>query len=126
MTTPSLEFSEYVLEFLEPILPIKTGRFFGGVGISCHSVQFAMIMGNSLYFVVDDESRKKYQQAGMRPFSYSTKKGEIQVRRYFEVPEEILTDIEQLQLWANEAVGIAGKSQRNKVGRKNRLSSTKR
>lgn len=59
-----------------------------------------MIMGNSLYFAVDEGTRKKYEQAGMRPFSYMTKKGRVQVRKYFELPEDVLTDPEQLRLWA--------------------------
>ncbi|MBI3608155.1 MAG: TfoX/Sxy family protein [Nitrospirae bacterium] len=83
--TASIEYTEYVLELLEPIGPVRTGRFFGGVGISNGSVQFAMIMGNSLYFAVDEDTRKKYEQAGMQPFSYMTKKGRVQVRKYFEL-----------------------------------------
>lgn len=69
-----------------------------------------MIMGNSLYFVVDEGTRKKYEQAGMQPFSYATKKGRIQVRKYFEVPEEVLTDPAQRRIWANEAIGVARKT----------------
>lgn len=52
----SAEYTEYGLELLEPICPVRTGRFFGGVGISNGSVQFAMIMGNCLYFAVDDDT----------------------------------------------------------------------
>lgn len=115
MTTPSAEYTEYVLELLEPIGPIQTGRFFGGVGISNGFVQFAMLMGNSLYFVVDEDTREKYEQAGMQSFSYMTKKGRIQVRRYFELPEDILSAPEQLRLWASEAMSIAGKTKPNKA-----------
>ena len=71
-----------------------------------------MIMGNSLYFAVDEESRKKYVQAGMQPFSYMTKKGRVQVRKYFELPEEVLTDLQQLQLWASESLRVAAKTKK--------------
>ena len=112
----SSEYTEYVLELLKPIGPVRAGRFFGGVGISNGSLQFAMIMGNSLYFAVDDDTRGKYEQAGMQPFSYMTKKGRVQVRKYFELPEDVLTDPEQLRLWTNEAVRVAGKTKkRNKT-----------
>jgi DNA transformation protein and related proteins len=117
LTTPSAEYVDYVLEHLQSIAPAQTSPFFGGVGISNGFVQFAMMMGNSLYFVVDDDSRKKYEQAGMQPFSYLTKKGRVQVRRYFEVPEEVLTDSEQLRHWANEAMLVADKTKKpNKLG----------
>jgi DNA transformation protein and related proteins len=110
VTTPSTEYTEYILESLKPIGPVQTGRFFGGVGISNGFAQFAMIMGNRLYFVTDENSRNKYVQAGMQPFSYMTQKGQVQVRRYFELPENILTDVEQLRLWASEAMNIASKT----------------
>ena len=114
--TATTGYTEYVLELLEPIGPVRTARFFGGVGISKGSLQFAMIMGNSLYFAVDDDSRKKYEQAGMQPFSYMTKKGRIQVRRYFELPEDVLTDPAQLRLWASEAMRVASQpKKRNKT-----------
>lgn len=112
--TASTEFTEYVLEFLGPLFPVRIARFFGGVGIYCDSVQFAMIMHNTLYFAVDDDSRQKYTQAGMQPFSYLTKKGSVQVRKYMELPEDILDDPEQLQIWANEALQVAYNTQKPK------------
>lgn len=118
--TASAEYTEYVLELLEPIGPVRTGRFFGGVGISKGSLQFAMIMGNSLYFAVDDNTREKYEEAGMQPFSYMTKKGWVQVRRYFELPEDVLTDPEQLRRWAEESIQAAGKTKKPKAQNRTR------
>ncbi|MEQ1590061.1 MAG: TfoX/Sxy family protein [Gallionella sp.] len=111
--SPSAEYVEYVLELLEPIGLLRTSRFFGGVGLYFNSIQFSMMMGNSLYFVVDETTRGKYEQAGMRPFSYMTKKRRIFVRKYFELPEDILTDSEQLRLWASEAIHVAGKTKKH-------------
>lgn len=113
----STKYTEYVLELLEPLGPLRTARFFGGVGLSIGNAQFAMIMGNSLYFVVDDNTRPKYEKAGMAPFSYLTKKGQVQVRRYFELPEEILTDTQALKLWAAESIKLAARDKKPKSNR---------
>jgi DNA transformation protein and related proteins len=112
--TASAEYTEYVLEFLESLFPVNIKRFFGGAGLYVDGIQFAMIMHNTLYFAVNVETRKKYEQAGMQSFSYMTKKGLIQVRKYYELPEEILADPEQLQLWANEAILVANKTKKPK------------
>ncbi len=48
----------------------------------------------------------------MQSFSYLTKKGRVQVRKYYELPEEVLTDPAQLRLWADEAMGIARKTKK--------------
>ncbi len=103
----SPEFVQYVAELLEPMGPLKTGRFFGGVALKRDGVQFAMVMGNSLYFVVNDHTRAKYEEAGMQAFSYLTQRGRVQVRKYFASPPELLDDPDQLRLWAREAVDAA-------------------
>jgi hypothetical protein len=43
------DYVDFVLEQLEPIRDVTSGRFFGGGGLSARAVQLAMIMGNSLY-----------------------------------------------------------------------------
>jgi len=111
---PSTEYTEYVLELLAPIGQIHTTQFFGGVGVYYGSVQFAMMIGNTLYFVTDENTRTKYEQAGKQPFSYMTKKGHVLVRRYYELPEEVLTEAGQLRVWANESIAIAARTQKPK------------
>ena len=66
----SKELIEYIMELLEPVAAIEGSKFFGGYGIKNYATQFAMIMGNSLYFVVDDSTRHKYEKLSMKPFSY--------------------------------------------------------
>ena len=105
----STEFTTYILDRLHVLGPIETRRFFGGVGLLADTTQFAMIMENTVYFVVNDATRAKYEQAGMQCFSYSTKTKLVQVRRYFALPEEILEDQDALQIWAGEAMLAARK-----------------
>ena len=112
--TASNEFIEYVMELLEPIAVMDGGKFFGGFGIKSNSIQFAMIMDNSLYFVVNDETRPKYEKLKKKPFSYQTKKGTVNVKRYYEVPEDLFDEPDDLIKWAKESIDIAHKTQRKK------------
>ncbi len=80
-----------------------------------------IIMGNSLYFTVDDSTREKYEKAGMNPFSYVTKKGRIFVRSYFELPEDVLNDAESLRLWAIESIIIADKKKKPTRSRRQKV-----
>ncbi len=90
-----------------------------------------MIMGNSLYFVVDDSTREKYEKMGSGCFSYLTKKGRVQVKKYYAVPAELIEDQEQLVLLAREAIRVAGfqsnkkktSANRSKPSRSKRTSS---
>ncbi len=118
MGTSSPDFIAFVMELLEPISAIEAGKFFGGYGIKSQSVQFAMIMGNTLYFVVNDNTRPEYEEAGSKPFSYQTKKGERFVKRYYQVPPELLEDQDELLIWAKESIGIAKATSKKKPGLK--------
>lgn len=109
MTGSTKEYIEYVLELLEPINVISSGKFFGGQGVSCDSVQFAMIMGNSLFFVVDDSSRGKYIEKGAECFWYTKKTGKVNVKKYHEVPGELFDEPSVLLEWARESIVIAKK-----------------
>ena len=43
----------------------------------------------------------------MQPFTYSTRKKQVTVRRYYEVPEDVLMDPDELRLWARQAINFA-------------------
>lgn len=109
MTGSTQEYVGYILELLEPLNALSSGRFFGGIGLKSDSVQFAMIMGNALFFVVDTSTRPKYEESGMGCFWYKTKKKKVDVKKYYEVPGDLLDDQETLVAWARESIQVARK-----------------
>ena len=112
MIASSSDYVEYIMEQLAAIAGVTSGRFFGGTGLSVNSAQFAMVMGNSLYFAVDSATRPKYEQMGSSCFSYNTKNGRVQVKRYFQVPADALEDQGTLVALATEAIQVALKSKK--------------
>ena len=79
------EFVAFISEIFEPLGPLAAGRFFGGHAFKLDGTQFAMVMGNTLYLKVDDETRPAYRDAGAEAFSYTTKKGRVMVESYYAV-----------------------------------------
>ena len=57
---------------------------------------------------MDDSSRPVYEKKGSKPFSYATKNGVVQVRKYYAAPAELLDDPAQLLVWARQAISAAG------------------
>ncbi len=66
-----------------------------------------MIMDNTLYFCVNHQTRIKYETNQMKPFSYSTKKGQVKVEKYYAVPADVLENHGELVAWAKEAIQTA-------------------
>ena len=105
--TVSREFTRYIMDLLAPLGHIESRRLFGGVGIKHNDTQFAMIVDNLLYFVVDDATREKYRAANSKPFSYNSKRGRVVVQRYYQVPHELFEQRRTLLQWASESLDIA-------------------
>jgi len=103
----SKEFVSHVRELLSSIGELSDGSFFGGHALKHGGRQFAMIMGNTLYLRVDDQTRPGYEAKGSKPFSYSTKVRRVEVRTYYAAPEELLESKPELLAWARQAIRAA-------------------
>jgi DNA transformation protein and related proteins len=110
----SAGFADFVKDQLAPVRSLTSGRFFGGVGLSADGVQFAMVMDHALYFVVSDATRGRYEDMGSSCFSYATKKGRVDVKKYYEVPAEFLEDQDRLLELASESIDVARKAKKSK------------
>lgn len=97
----------YVTDLLSEHGEVHSKRFFGGVGLVARGRQFAMVMKDTLYFCASARTRPRFEEHGMEPFSYLTKRGRVQVRRYYEVPVAVLEDSEQLKHWIDRAIADA-------------------
>ncbi len=114
----SEEYLDYVVDQLGCIGEVAAKRMFGGVGLYHDGLFFGLIASDLLYFKVDDENRPDYQTAGARPFqpygdeSYSM--------GYYEVPVDVLEDVDQLKKWARGAVDAAARKAASGKRRKKR------
>jgi DNA transformation protein len=112
----SEEYLDYVVDQLGCIGEVDSKRMFGGVGLYRDGFFFGLIAGDVLYFKVDDENRSDYVAAGSRAFqpygeeSYSM--------GYYEVPVDVLEDLDKLRVWANAAVAAAQRKTRRKSSSK--------
>lgn len=100
----SEEFVAYVQELFTPLGSLHHGKFFGGHAMKHGGKQFAMIMGNTLYFRVSEKTLPEFERKGSLPFSYSTRNGVVQVRKYYSAPEELFEDQDLLLTWARQAI----------------------
>ena len=114
----SEEYLDYVVDQLGCIGEVTAKRMFGGVGLYHEGLFFGLIASDMLYFKVDDENRRDFETAGAKPFqpygeeSYSM--------GYYEVPVDVLENMDQLKVWAGGAVAAAERKASSRKGRKKR------
>lgn len=98
-------FTDFVVGQLEGCGAISTKRMFGGVGIYCGDVFFALIDNDILYLKVDDVNRPDFVRAGSAPFRpYGDDRETMQ---YYAVPANVIEDAEELAQWGRKAIAAA-------------------
>jgi DNA transformation protein len=80
---------------------------FGGAGIYCEGVMFALIADEMLYFKSDDLTRPDFQAEGLAPFAYRTRHGTHTLTSYWRAPDRCLDDLEAMAEWASKARSAA-------------------
>ncbi len=83
---------------------------FGGFGVYSGAQIFAMVIKDRLYFRVGQSNQAEYESAGMSPFTYAGKDGKLVRVSYWEVPEEVLEDDEDLIFWFRKSLAEANKA----------------
>ena len=89
---------------------VTARSMFGGVGIYCQGLFFALIDDDTLYLKVDDMTRPDFDRIGSEPFRpYGDDSHGMQ---YYALPAELLEDRTELRAWVERAVGAARRKAR--------------
>jgi DNA transformation protein len=114
----SASYRDYVTDQVEQACDrsIRTNRMFGGVGIYAGELFFAIMADETLYFKVDESNRPAYEKADMKPFAPFPDKDHIM--GYYQLPEEVLDDVEELKLWVDKALEVAERAGKQRKPKK--------
>ena len=116
----SPEFQAFVAELLAPVGPVAIRRMFGGAGAFYDDVMFALIIGEVLYFKVDDTNRADFEAGGKGPFSYQTKHGRRALGGYFELPDDMFEAPDEFAVWARRSIDVALRARAAKPSKRRR------
>lgn len=103
-------FLTHVQDRLKVCGPLSYKNMFGGFGVYSGSQIFAMVIKDRLYFRVGQSNQAEYESSGMAPFTYAGKDGKLVRVSYWEVPEEVLEDDEDLVFWFRKSLAEANKA----------------
>ena len=114
----TVAYREYVLDQLGRVTSVTARGMFGGVGIYARDLFFALIDDDTVFFKVDEVTRPEHLERGMRPFMPGDDPSQT-MGGYYELPGEVLEDVETLRPWVEAAVAVARRAKAAK-GRKKR------
>ncbi len=96
-----------VKDVFAPFGKITVRRMFGGAGVYCDGLMFAIIGDDDLWLKVDDVTRATFEAAGLAAFTYDMKDGRSARMSYYGAPEEIFDDHGALEEWTRLALEAA-------------------
>ncbi|MEO6434413.1 MAG: TfoX/Sxy family protein [Tepidisphaeraceae bacterium] len=96
---------QFVLDQLRGLEGVEARSMFGGHGLYQGERFFGIVHDGQLYLKTDDRSRREYERRGMKPFTPNAKQT---IKRYYEVPPDVIDQSETLAEWARAALKIAG------------------
>ena len=110
-------FRTFALEQLQRTVPdIRARSMFGGVGVYAGELFFGLMDDDILYFKVDDSNRGRFEARRMGPFRPYGESGEVM--QYYEVPADVLEDVDLLTFWVEASVAVARKAKRGRSRRR--------
>src|SRR6476620_7390081 len=98
---------DFLIDLFAVFGPVTIRRMFSGFGVSAEGINFALALRGGLYLRADDQSIPRYEAEGAKPFQYQTKARTVTIGSYWQVPERLYDDPEELADWARVALAAA-------------------
>jgi DNA transformation protein len=98
---------DFLIDLFADFGPVTIRRMFSGFGISADGTNFALALRSGLYLRADDQTIPRFEAEGSKPFQYQTRARTVTVGSYWQLPERLYDDPEQLTGWARAALAAA-------------------
>jgi DNA transformation protein len=111
---------DFLIDLFADFGPVTIRRMFSGFGISADGTNFALALRGGLYLRADDQTTARFEAEGSKPFQYQTRAKTVTVNSYWQLPERLYDDPEELTDWARAALAAAQRAALRKLpkGRK--------
>ncbi len=110
-----------IAEMFSAYGPIQLKRMFSGFGLYSEGVCFCLVLrGGEFYFKADETNIPRFEAEGCKPFSYSQRRSGkvVTVNSFWQMPERLYDDPDELADWTRQAVVVAHRAQLAKSSRK--------
>jgi DNA transformation protein len=98
---------DFLIDLFADFGPVAIRRMFSGFGISADGTNFALALRGGLYLRADEQTIPRFEAEGSKPFSYQTRAKTVTVASYWQLPERLYDDPEELTDWAKASLAAA-------------------
>ena len=117
---------DFLFDLFAGFGPVTIRRMFSGFGISADGTNFGLALRGGLYLRADDQTIPQFEAEGSKPFQYQTRAKTVTVNSYWQLPERLYDDPDELTGWARAALSAAQRAAlRKPKARKGKKTSKK-
>src|SRR5271156_3245461 len=98
---------DFLIDLFAGFGPVTIRPMFSGFGISADGTNFCMALRGGLYLRADDQTIPRFEAEGSKPFQYQTRAKTVTVGSYWQLPERLYDDPDELTDWARAALAAA-------------------
>ena len=98
---------EHIIELFAACGRVSVRRMFSGFGIYADGTMFALAARDAIYLKADDGTAAKFRREGTGPFTYQGKSGKPVRLPYWQLPDRLYDDPDELAVWARAALVVA-------------------
>ena len=113
---------DFLIDLFAGFGPVALRRMFSGFGISADGTNFALALRGGLYLRADEQTIARFEAEGSKPFSYLTRAKTVTVASYWQLPERLYDDPDDLTNWARASLAAAQRAALRKRPKKKALA----
>jgi DNA transformation protein len=98
---------DFLIDLFSGFGPVTIRRMFSGFGISADGTNFALALRGGLYLRADEQTIPRFEAEGSKPFQYQTRAKTVTVNSYWQLPERLYDDPDDLTDWARASLAAA-------------------
>jgi DNA transformation protein and related proteins len=100
------------LELFGPLGHLTVRKMFGGAGIYCDGLIFAVVLDGDIYLKADEANLGAFIQASCPPVTMITKDNKVMQMSYRRLPDEALDDMDAALRWGRLGLGAAQRAKK--------------
>jgi DNA transformation protein len=119
---------DFLIDLFAGFGPVTIRPMFSGFGISADGTNFCMALRGGLYLRADDQTIPRFEAEGSKPFQYQTRAKTVTVGSYWQLPERLYDDpdeLTELTDWARAALAAAQRAALRKRPKKKKSGARK-
>ena len=116
---------DFLIDLFADFGPVTIRRMFSGFGISADGTNFALALRGGLFLRADEQTIPRFEAEGSKPFQYQTRAKTVTVNSYWQLPERLYDDPEDLTDWARASLAAAQRAALRKRPKRKKAAAGK-